>query len=235
MKKIIFIYFVLLFFQKQAFSQKIRPEKILFIGDSHLAGPFGYSFDLLLRQNFSHVESYGSCGSILLHWRTGRPTSCGYFSKNAQGKQTIKLKYPTPILLNLLEKIGPKDYVILEFSWNYMGQSFERINSDINESINLIKKTGAKCFWITNPAWRTNAKISPLKNLEYVTQAIASSCEIFVSHETMKYPDLGGDGVHYSFKQGIPIAKKWALDAYDAFEIYYAKTLDENANESGHH
>ena len=54
--------------------------KILFLGDSHVAGPFGHTLDKLLRESGENeVQSFGVCGSIARSFLKTPKTTCGYF------------------------------------------------------------------------------------------------------------------------------------------------------------
>ncbi len=193
-------------------------QSVLFIGDSHSVGPFGKKLDFLLRENGFAVETYASCGSIAQWWVTGKPTNCGYFFKNFEGKTSFGLKADTPILAKLLEKNKPA-FVIVELGANYASVlSDDMAIEDMSAMAKSIKATGAKCFWLTKPDSRKNSFDIP-RVLALTQKAVSPYCDIFDSTKVTEYPEKGGDGIHYSFKEGIPIAENWAKEVFKWFSL----------------
>ncbi|MBY0518521.1 MAG: hypothetical protein K2P81_16535 [Bacteriovoracaceae bacterium] len=186
---------------------------VLFIGDSHSVGPFGWEMDRLIRTipGVTQTASYASCGSIAQWWVTGKSTPCGYWEH--QGHQAaISLKTgPTPIFSDLLQKHKPS-VVVVELSGNYMGYSDSFSVDDMRAMAQKIKAIGAKCLWISTPKTRVNPD-RILRLVPLVHEAVGDVCEVFESHLVTEYPATGGDGTHYWFAAGIPIAKSWAKAA----------------------
>ncbi len=201
-------------------SFSVNAATVLFIGDSHSVGPFGWAFDQHLRDAQHQVATYASCGSILKWWSTGQKTTCGYFSRDLKGNKSQLNSNPTPLLSKLLVDVKP-DIVVMEFGGNYFKTpSDDFVKKDIKTAIKKVKDSGAACFWITNPDTRTyRAEIPRISRL--VKEAVGDDCPIFESYKVTRYPETGGDGVHYWSAKGKPIAKAWAKKAFEAFQTHW--------------
>lgn len=198
----------------------LQAATVLFVGDSHSVGPFGWAMDQHLRDAGHTVGTYASCGSIPRWWTTGQKTTCGYFQRDVKGIKISLNQSPTPLMSNLLTDIKP-DVVVMEFGGNYLKTpSDEFVIQDIKNFIGMIKASGAECFFITNPDTRNNRSAIP-RILGLIKTAVADSCPIFESHLVTQYPATGGDGVHYWNTLGTPIAKSWALKAFEAFQTHW--------------
>ena len=187
---------------------------VLFVGDSHSVGPFGWKLDELLRAGGQQAASYASCGSIAQWWVTGKPTPCGYFFRDLDGKTEKGTKGPTPIFTDLLARVKP-DVVVVELGANYANTpSDEFAVKDMADLARKIKAAGADCFWVTKPDSRVGHEQIP-RILELTNKAVADKCKVFDSTKVTKYPETGGDGTHYWFNEGLPIANAWAQKVYD--------------------
>ncbi|MEI7529926.1 MAG: SGNH/GDSL hydrolase family protein [Elusimicrobiota bacterium] len=191
---------------------------ILFIGDSHSVGPFGWKLDELLRAvPGAQVGTYSSCGSIFQWWETGKPTPCGYFFRDVSGKTERGEKGPTPIFDNLLKEVKPA-LVVVELGANYAGYpSDDFAVNDMRKLVMKISSAGASCFWITKPDSRKGHEDIP-RILGLTYKAVTPYCRYFDSTLVTKYPAVGGDGIHYWSKEGTPIAKAWAEAAFAAMK-----------------
>lgn len=186
---------------------------VLFVGDSHSVGPFGWKLDQLLRDAGHGTATYSSCGSISQWWVTGKATPCGYFFRGLDGKAEKGQKGPTPIFAELLEKVKPRA-VIVELGANYAKlPSDEFAVKDMGEMAARIRAAGAACFWVTKPDSRDRADIPRILELTY--KAVSDKCKVFDSTKVTKYPETGGDGVHYWSPAGTPIANAWAEKVFD--------------------
>jgi len=206
-------FFALIFtFGQSSFAQAetVKP-RVLLVGDSQSIGPFGRRLDQLLRQDFT-VETHAVVGSILKWWRTGQVGMNGLLSISENGKITETKTGPTPNLENLLNQFRP-DWIILQFGGNYRGFSAAEIRADIETSLKHVEAMGARCFFVSNPASRFPVEGLP----EALEAAVKSRCEFFRSDLVTEYPSMGGDGYHYSFKAGIPVARAWAKQVYTRF------------------
>lgn len=191
---------------------------ILFIGDSHSVGPFGWKMDELLRAvPGAKVGTYSSCGSIFQWWESGKPTPCGYFFRDMAGNTEKGTKGPTPIFDNLMKEVKPS-LVVVELGANYAG--FPSDDFAVNDMKKLVKKladSGAACFWVTKPDSRKGHETIP-RILELTHKAVTPYCAYFDSTMVTKYPATGGDGIHYWSKEGTPIANAWAEAAFAALK-----------------
>jgi hypothetical protein len=203
-----------------ALTTQLQASTVLFIGDSHSVGPFGWAFDQHLRDAGHTVGTYASCGSIPRWWFNGQKTTCGYFSRNTLGEKTQSKEAQTPLIDQLLKDIKP-DVVVMEFGGNYVKTpSDEFVINDIKKIVSVIKTSGTQCFWITNPDTRTfRAELPRITAL--IKTAVGEDCPIFESHLVTRYPETGGDGVHYWNTLGTPIAKSWALKAFESFQVQW--------------
>lgn len=199
------------------FSFSIEASTILFIGDSHSVGPFGQTLDQLLRDDGHSVETHASCGSIPKWWFSGQKTPCGFFSRDLNGNKTQLKEAPTPLISNLLSDIKP-EWVIMEFGGNYVKTpSDDFVIQDIQKLVSTVKSSGAKCLWVTNPDTRTYRTEIP-RLIALIKKAVSDSCPVFESHLVTRYPETGGDGVHYWNTLGTPIAKEWAAKVFLRFK-----------------
>lgn len=202
------------------FSAHIQASTVLFVGDSHSVGPFGWALDQHMRDAGHDVATYASCGSIPKWWSTGQKTSCGFFSRDLKGTKTSLTNSPTPLIDSLLADIKP-DVVVMEFGGNYLKTpSADYITQDIKSFVKKVKDSGARCLWITQPDSRTNRSEIP-RVAHLIKEAIGKDCPIFESYNVTKYPTTGGDGTHYWSTEGTPNAKKWAKAAFDFFATEY--------------
>lgn len=191
---------------------------VLVIGDSHTVGPFGWSLDEELRDGGYKVATYASCGSIAAWWMKGDVKStCGYFARNLEGKK-IELRV-TPTLKNLISEVTP-EVVLLQFGGNYVHYSDEFIRKDVSTIISFLKSQKIDCFWVSNPDGRGNRHLSP-RILKLLEESLADSCPLFNSHLVTRYPEIGGDGIHYWFREGMPIARKWARSVVETFKSMF--------------
>jgi len=187
---------------------------VLFVGDSHSVGPFGWKLDELLRGAGHRTASYASCGSIAQWWVTGKPTPCGYFFRDLEGVTSKGKAGPTPVFTQLLEQVRP-DTVIVELGANYANMpSDEFAVKDMAAMADEIRAAGASCFWVSKPDSRKGHENIP-RILELTRKAVLDKCEFFDSSLATTYPETGGDGVHYWFKEGLPIAGTWAQSVFD--------------------
>ncbi len=64
--------------------------------------------DALLREAGLKTATYASCGSIAQWWVTGKPTPCGYFFRDLEGKTEKGQKGRMPIFTELLAEVKPE-------------------------------------------------------------------------------------------------------------------------------
>jgi len=56
-----------------------------------------------------------------------------------------------------------------------------------------------------------------------IKTTVEPTCEFFDSTLWTKYPDVGGDGTHYSFPEGALVAVPWANKAFEVVKTHYNK------------
>lgn len=195
-------------------------SSVLFIGDSHSVGPFGRALDQHLRDEGHVVTTAASCGSIARWWFTGQKTTCGFFARTDAGIASEGTTAPTPLLSELISKTKP-ELVIIELGGNYVNTpSDDFVRSDISKLVSAVTESGAKCFWITQP----DSRKYPDRHhriLKLIQDSTGNQCSIFNSQLVTKYPETGGDGVHYWSPTATPIAKAWALKAFEAIKDFW--------------
>ena len=222
---------LLMFVIMSVLSSQAYAADVLFIGDSHSVGPFGWKMDELVRSKaYGKVGSYGSCGSVFNWWETGKPTPCGYFFRDPDGTISKGTKSPTPIFDDLMEEINPH-LVIVELGANYAGwTSDDAAVEDMKKLVSKISDAGAKCFWISKPDARKGKENIP-RILRLTKEAVLPYCQFFDSTLVTEYPAEGGDGVHYWNEKGRPIAEKWAKEAFKEIRPFIAEINGEDVSE----
>jgi len=192
---------------------------ILYIGDSHSVGSFGMQEDALLRRlGQFRVATYALCGSSVQTWLWGGMTNCGYFFKDAQGKEQRGWEVEAPRMATLL-KVHQPAHTVVQLGANMYGHPPEWIEKTAHEMAMAIVNSGSKCIWIGPP----QARIQPEPELEKVFAALQRSvgpyCLLFDSRKFTTYPATGGDGIHFNSlgETGQHMAEQWALSAFYAF------------------
>jgi hypothetical protein len=199
-------------------STTASASSTLLIGDSHSVGAFGKTLDSLMRADQTReVRTVASCGSIIRWFYTGTPTPCGFLQIDTEGKVTESLKSPTPLLSGLLAEQKP-DLIIVELGANYMvGYPDATLVRDVEQLLKDIDSTGAKCLWVSPPDSRKYREQRKLL-VARLEKLVSARCQWFDSLQFTRYPDTGGDGVHYSTSTMIPIAKEWATQVHRVVE-----------------
>ncbi len=192
---------------------------ILYIGDSHSVGSFGIQQDALLRRlKGFQVATYAICGSDPQSWLTGGATGCGYYFRDALGREQRGWESSTPRLADLIKTHQPQ-YTVVQLGANMYGMPIEAMEKSAHEMAMAIVNSGSKCIWIGPP----HARIQPEPGLGAVFNALHASvepyCMLFDSRKFTAYPDSGGDGIHFNTlgELGQHMAENWALNAYYAF------------------
>jgi hypothetical protein len=199
------IFFALVFAPGLCFA-----KGVLFFGDSHVPGAFGTTLDQLLRTNTGlAVETYGVCGSVAKTFLspTGA-TTCGFFYHDETHAAEAGLSAAAPHIQEVLDRMKP-ELTVVELGTNYaVGYEDAGISYDIAKMVKLIKDSGSRCVWVSMPDTRKFRALQP--NLLALTQAaLGQDCAFIDSTLLTHYPDVGGDGMHYSSPELKPIAVKW--------------------------
>lgn len=226
MKKYFYSILLSLLFSQGSFSQ----EKILLIGDSHLAGIFGDKLDQLFRTiDKAQVKSIGSCGSQASSWYNNWKTPCGYVQRSFEGNRTSSSSFPTPLVKNLLEKDRPTLTIVVLGTNNLAASDFSRDLSVVKKMIIDINESGSECAWIGAPHVRFvsdkkqedfNQKLEEILNQNH--------CFFVNSYSFTKYPQSGGDGIHYSYFKDQ--AFQWAQKSFELIIENYRLAVLKNNN-----
>ena len=196
--------------------------KVLIIGDSHTAGIYGAQIDKLARSSGATVQTYGSCGSSPSWWFNSTSTQCGFYAHDEKG-QTIRKnvgeKTPTPNLNNLINKYKP-DVVIVSLGANMIRANENSIINTSKKMAQTIQQSGAKLFWVGPPKGRESKKSTEDLNRLYdaLQKAMPDNTVFIDSRPYTYYPEKGGDGVHFSGKEGKQIATNWAEQVFNKIQ-----------------
>ena len=211
-KYLFIIAFIIFLFDGKAIS------KTLMITDSHGEASFGAEMVSLFEAQKEEIAVFAVGGSTPTDWLLGLNQVWGYWEYQTGGVSIRSTRPKTPKLEELLVKFNP-ERVLIELGTNLiwrdlMAQDAAHIQSLIALTIN----SGAKCFWIGPPALR-RADLDQLKRVEEIHQMLqkeilGGQCQLIPSWEFTKYPDQGGDGIHYDSipVTGSILARKWARD-----------------------
>src|SRR4051812_15277297 len=200
---------------KKSASETPVGTRILMIGDSLSAGPFGEAVQQHLAQRFGpqNVAAYASCGSSPEHWLASEPpfyTKCGYrqstpdqapvFRDFVNGKSPRRTL--TPKLESLVRQHRPT-VVVVQLGTNWMDRNLSdgQISSFADRFIAAARgSTVRQIIWIAPPdsaALRTTqGRVHRL-----IQQAAARDrFEVIDSRQLTHYVrgQTGGDGIHYN-------------------------------------
>ncbi len=202
--------------------------KILYIGDSHSTAPFapfGSRMNELLRTlSGAEVSFHSRCGSTVNWWYQGTAGKCGFFDQEPTGEAEGGMIKPAPDLVTMLDKFKPT-FLFVQLGANYkQGDDWASLaKKDIPKLVDDISKRAIPCLWVGPPDYRLpinpeEAALS-LKRRNELIEAIRLTVEpacTFVDSTTMtRYPSVGGDGYHYSSKEGIPAGLAWAETVFN--------------------
>jgi hypothetical protein len=199
--------------------------RILMIGDSLSAGPFGEAVQQHLARQFGpqNVAAYASCGSSPEHWLRDEPgfyTKCGYRESTPDGapifRDFVNGKPPratlTPKLESLVRRHQPT-VVIVQLGTNWMDRNLSdaQVLSFTDRFIAAARGGSVRqIIWIAPPdssAFRkTQGRIHRL-----IQQAAARDrFEVIDSRQLTHYVlgKTGGDGIHYNSEASRAWAEK---------------------------
>ena len=205
-----------------------RP-KVLLIGDSLSAGPFGKEMQEYLIDRFSEtkVYVYASCGSSPEHWLSSEPTfvsNCGFRVKTPTKflhgdfeKGRPPEPYATPKLDALLRDIRPQ-IVIVQLGTNWFDVLNEKLNDEQIARLRAFVERFASEVKARDPRtqliWITPPDSSKFRRIQTEVTRLIRSVQrrmgflLVDSSELVRYVpgQTGSDGVHYSAAD----AQKWA-------------------------
>lgn len=202
----------------------ITPEsRVLHIGDSHTCGIYGKAMDELMRSTGAAINTVGVSGSSPSWWLNGTVGKSGFFAKDETGKVDQPADWRTPRQTPNLKKLI-KDYkpgiIVFSLGANMIGASPEAIRNQVKYVCEIAKQAGCKVVWIGPPNGRADKKPTEKQNRLYDNlKAEAEKYGTFVdSRPYTRYPESGGDGVHYWGSEGSKIAKEWAGKVFDQLQ-----------------
>ena len=222
------------------FSDSLLATDFLFIGDSHSAGVFGRKLDESLRTlPRASVRTFARCAATAQWWFDGTSTYCGYFDRLSDGRIISfpdAIHAPTPLLTKLLAEpvsIGDRRVTVVALGSNDLGWLPAKVvGENVERMTDVIRKSGSECIWVGPPSMRKfgDAKVAAMYTA--IAGAVRAPggdlCRIVDSRKYTNYPQTGGDGVHYNFKNGAEAAAKWARGVFD--EIRTAVSTDQIEN-----
>ncbi len=228
MKKIVLIFIMIL----TATAGNAFEGRILLIGDSHTTAPyapFGSRLNSLLRTlPHAEVSFHSRCGSVAQWWYSGVSDRCGFFDQEPEGPSEEGKNQPTPLIKSMLDTFQPH-LLIVELGANYMsGNDWAAYaKSDIQKLVDDIRIRKIPCLWVGQPDYRLPANEEEaalsLQRRDALIMAIKETVEPFCTYidstQMTRYPETGGDGHHYSMKEGLEIGFAWAETVFNQFVI----------------
>lgn len=191
-------------------------QNILFVGDSHSVGVFGHALTSLLEKSLpdANVTTVASCGSSPSWWLKGSHTTCGFWRHNSDGSEVNGLKGLTPKLDDLINTVRPRS-VIIALGSNLVPLSNSERTTYTEAMMTQVVEKADQCIWIGPPDAR-KFSANAIDDVYLLLDKLANKngCMLIDSRKYTRYPDSGGDGLHYSGKVGTSIAKSWADNVF---------------------
>lgn len=197
--------------------------RVLMIGDSLSAGPFGESVQQHLAVKFGpqNVAAYASCGSSPEHWLADEPgfyTKCGYRESTPDKppvmRDFVNGKAPRPTLTPKIESLVRRHQptiVVAQLGTNWMDRdlSDQQISSFRDRFIRAARGPSVRqIIWIAPPD--SSALARRQGRIHRLIQAGAKSnrFEVIDSRQLTRYVPgkTGGDGIHYNSES----SRAWA-------------------------
>ena len=215
------------------------PARILMIGDSLSAGPFGEAVQQYLARKYGpqNVAAYAACGSSPEHWLAAEPgfyTKCGY-REAAPGRQPIftegnpARRILTPKLETLVKRHQPT-IVIVQLGTNWMDRDLNsgQISSVTDRFIRAARGSGVRqIIWIEPPDSSAMGRTAQNRVHALIQQAAKRDhFEVIDSRQLTNYVrgKTGGDGVHYNSEA----SRAWAARINGALDTKLRGQLARN-------
>ncbi|MCB0348344.1 MAG: hypothetical protein KDD37_05885 [Bdellovibrionales bacterium] len=194
-------------------------ERVLYIGDSHTVGSFGTKLEDLLNQSFD-TEAVGSCGAIARTYLRSLSTKCGFrhSRKNPSHIKDIRAKeYATPNIDDLVSETPDK--ILIALGTNYLNSGEAAIKKDVADILAKLP-ADSPCVWLGAPdiqSVQNKAKIDKVNSV--LRSALEkTTCQFIDLKSLVSYPPSGGDGMHFSAKDGRQLAERVSPKIGKAFE-----------------
>ena len=219
---------------KRAFSEPpaAATTRVLMIGDSLSAGPFGEAVQQHLARNFGpqNVAAYASCGSSPEHWLQGEPgfyTKCGYRESTPDRppvmRDFVNGKPPRPTLTPKLEGLVRRHQptvVVAQLGTNWMDRNLSdsQISSFLDRFIAAARgRSVRQIVWIAPP----DSSSMPARAQARIHRLIQAGAkrgrfDVIDSRQLTNYipGKTGGDGVHYNSES----SRAWAAKVNDRLD-----------------
>lgn len=198
-------------------------SRVLHIGDSHTCGIYGKAMDSLMRDTGAKVRTYGVSGSSPSWWLNGTTGKSGYFARDEHGNidQPADWRTPrtTPNLNSIINEYKPS-VIMFSLGANLVGASPEAIRQQVATVCEIAKKAGCKIIWVGPPNSRPGVRDPEARERLFQNlRGVAEQYGTFVDSRTYtKYPETGGDGVHYWGTEGSAVARDWAGKVFDKIQ-----------------
>ncbi len=214
------------------------PMRVLMIGDSLSAGPFGEAVQQHLAQKYGpqNVAAYAACGSSPEHWLAAEPgfyTRCG-FREAAPGRRPFytdgksRQRILTPKLETLVARHRPR-VVIVQLGTNWMDRDLSdaQISAFADRFIAAARGPSVRqIIWIAPPD--SSALRNRQGKIHRLIQAAAARdrFEVIDSRQLTRYipGKTGGDGIHYNSEA----SRAWALRVNTRLEAKLGGQLARN-------
>jgi hypothetical protein len=198
--------------------------RVLMIGDSLSAGPFGEAVQQHLARKYGpqNVAAYASCGSSPEHWLAAEPafyTKCGYRESTPDQapvmRDFVNGKPPRPTLTPKLEPIVRRyqpTIVVVQLGTNWMDRNLSdsEINSFLDRFIAAARgRSVRQIVWIAPPdSSAMTAKAQGRVHRLIQAGAKRGRFDVIDSRQLTNYVPgkTGGDGVHYNSES----SRAWA-------------------------
>lgn len=221
-------------------------EKILFIGDSHVAGPYGAQFEKLFKQKNYKINRVGCVGaSTDTFLRGGTLCNRGSIQTGVEGN------YRAPQFQRLLKKLTPSTVVISLGANMYsdLGWTPEHRTASARLMAELVMKSGVKkCFWI-GPKYGPNKSYDEAgKVMTELASGFDGVCELVDSRKIAEFnwcgeatdfkPCCCKRNAHFNAgrygKAGPKRAREWANQAFELLMSSFQADSVEGKHEQNH-
>lgn len=216
--------------------------RILMIGDSLSAGPFGEAVQQHLARKFGpqNVAAYASCGSSPEHWLQSEPgfyTKCGYRESTPDRapifRDFVNGKAPRPTLTPKLESLVRRHrptIVVAQLGTNWMDRSLSdaQISSSLDRFVRAARGASVRqIIWIAPPDSSSMPSRAQARVHRLIQQgAKRGRFEVIDSRQMTHYVPgkTGGDGVHYN----SDASRAWAARINTALDARLRGQLARN-------